>query len=460
MSTQPIMQIKEVEAGRRHIQHLFRYAADLPPKLRVKFFDALKQGRHNQPGQPLPRGIQKQIRETLEKMTHNGQPILVSKQQVSNWAKRVERNDFDITDTKQDFSSNSNNATKFRAEETRQVRTELQKRHVKSGDIVAVNGKQISSSSVRRIAKRKFQDEPPLMVSVPKGRKIGGDTAHHNKARLHEAQYWISKGQQFVDGLWFADETKMKFSPQMNRTIDIQWAPRGEAHDANWYDKPAHTAQINLFLAQSINGIEYHKVYNNNMKKVHYTNALKKLRQKVIDNRQDDTKETMTCFVHDNLWGDRQPEEQLDRTFGAGKWTRYPGAPCWKPHATQRTPKRGIPTRQYLKRCHCDFPDGPVKAAYCPKTNLVENTFARLDRILLQNQLIDIDAGRAPWPRHGLTSGEHDRKKFWRGQLERAVDELNQDKGYFQRQYAGFLKRCKMYTSRKSMGKRLNYSKY
>ena len=132
MSTQPIMQITEVEAGRRHIQHLFRYAADLPPKLRVKFFDALKQGRHNQPGQPLPRGIQKQIRETLEKMTHNGQPILVSKQQVSNWAKRVERNDFDITDTKQDFSSNSNNVTKFRAEETRQVRTELKKPHVKS----------------------------------------------------------------------------------------------------------------------------------------------------------------------------------------------------------------------------------------------------------------------------------------------------------------------------------------
>ena len=98
-----------------------------------------------------------------------------------------------------------------------------------------------------------------------------------------------------------------------------------------------------------------------------------------------------------------------------------------------------------MKRCHCDFPDGPVKAAYCHKTNLVENTFAQLDRILLQNQLIDIDAGRAPWPRHGLTSGEHDRKKFWRGQLERAVDELNQDKGYFQRQYAGFLKRCKMF---------------
>ena len=105
-------------------------------------------------------------------MTHNGQPIFVSKQQVSNWAKRVERNDFDITDTKQDFSSNSNNATKFRAEETRQVRTELKKPHMKFEDIVAVNGKQISSSSVRRIAKRKFEDEPPLMVSVPRDVKL------------------------------------------------------------------------------------------------------------------------------------------------------------------------------------------------------------------------------------------------------------------------------------------------
>ena len=173
MSTQPIIQITEVEAGRRHIQHLFQYAAVLSPKLRVKFLDTLKQRRHiHQHGQPLPRGIQKQICETLENMTHNGQQILASKQWVSNWVKRVERNDFDITDTKQYFSSNSNNVTKFRAEETRQVRTELQKPHMQSGDIVAVNGKQISSSSVQRIAKRKFEDEPPLMVSVPRHVKL------------------------------------------------------------------------------------------------------------------------------------------------------------------------------------------------------------------------------------------------------------------------------------------------
>ena len=461
MSTQPIVKITELEAGRRHIQHLFRYAAALSPKLRVKFLDALKQGRLiHQHGQPLPRGIQKQIRETLEQMTHNGKPIIVSKQQVSNWAKRVERNDFDITDTRQDFSSNSNNATKFRTEEIREIRTELQKPHVKSGDIVAVNGKPITSSSVRRIVKRKFEDEPPLMVSVPKGRKIGGDTAHHNKARLHEAQYWLSQGQEFVDGLWFADETKMKFSQQKNRAIDIEWTPRGEAHDANWYDKPTHTAQINLFLVESINGIEYHKVYHNNMKKVHYTNALKMLRQKVVDNHQDPTKQTMTCFVHDNLWQGHQPAEQLDRTFGPGKWTKYMGSPCYKDHPTQRTPKTDKPTRLYLKRCHCEFPDGPVKAAYCPKTNLAENSFAQLDRILLRNQLLDIDAGKDPWPRHGISSGDADRKKFWQAQLERAVKELDEDKGYFRNKYGSFLKRCKMYTSRKSMGKRLKTSKY
>ena len=137
----------------------------------------------------------------------------------------------------------------------RQIRHELQKPNVKSGDIVAVNDKQIAPASIRRLAKRKFEDEPPLMVSVPKGRKIGGDTAHHNKARLHEARYWLSQGQEYVNGLWFADETKMKFSLQKNRQIDIEWVPRGEAHDANWYDKPTHTAQINIFLVESINGI-------------------------------------------------------------------------------------------------------------------------------------------------------------------------------------------------------------
>ena len=56
-----------------------------------------------------------------------------------------------------------------------------------------------------------------------------------------------------------------------------------------------------------INGIKYHKVYPNNMKKVHYTNALKMLRQKVINNQQDPMKQTMICFVHDNLWQGHQP---------------------------------------------------------------------------------------------------------------------------------------------------------
>ena len=101
-----------------------------------------------------------------------------------------------------------------------------------------------------------------------------------------------------------------------------------------------------------------------------------------------------------------------------------------------------------------------MKAAYCPKTNLAENSFAQLDRILLQNQRLDIDAGKDPWPRHGISSGDAKRKKFWQAQLERAVKELDQDKGYFRNKYASFLKRCNMYTSRKSMGKRLKTSKY
>ncbi len=460
MSAQTTMTITEQEAGRRHIQHLFRYAAVLSPKLRVKFLDALKQAPIHNHGQPLPRGIQKQIREALSQMTHNGEPIIVSKQVVSNWVKRVERNGFDITDTRQDFSNNGNNARKFYSADIRQIRHELQKPNVKFGDIVAVNDKQIAPASIRRLAKRKFEDEPPLMVSVPKGRKIGGDTAHHNKARLHEARYWLSQGQEHVNGLWFADETKMKFSPQKNRQIDIEWVPRREAHDANWYDKPTHTAQINLFLVESINGIEYENIYFNNMKKVHYTNALKALRRKVIDNRQDDTKTTMTCFVHDNLWQGHQPAEQLDRTFGTGNWTKYMGPPCWKPHKTQRTPKKQQPVRQYLKRCHCEFPDGPVKASYCPKTNLVENSFAQLNRILLQNQMLDIEAGKDPWSRHGMTSSDEYRKKFWEKELRKAVKQLNQDKAYFRNKYATFLNRCKMYTSRKSMGKRLNTTKY
>ena len=465
--------ISKEEAVRRHVQHLYLYAVNLTPPVRKKFFEELKAGRFtSQPEQAVPRGVQKEIRELLQEMTHDGESLDISKQVVHLWAKRVKQNGWEITNTRQDYTSNIENATKFRTGENRRVREELQKPNMKCGQIVTVHSDKehrqinISESSVRRIAKRKFGDEPSLQPAVPKPMKIQGDTAHHNKCRLVEAERWLAYGQDYVDGLWFADESKMKFSPQMNKKIDIQWTLRGNCGAANWYEKPTHTAQINLFLVINITGVVYHKVYPNNMKKVHYTNALKHLQKKVNENAEDDDEDavTMTCFVHDNLWGSGQPKEMLNRTFGDGKWTQYMGEPCYFPHKTKRTPVRHLPTREYKQRCPCEFPDGPVKASYCPKTNLTENCFAQLDRILLRNQRLEIAAGKPAWPKHGQTSGDRahggDLCEFWKKKLKRAVRDLNQDKQYFRKLYATFLDRCKLYTSRQSRGKRLKTTKY
>ena len=82
---------------------------------------------------------------------------------------------------------------------------------------------EVSASTVRRALKRKFPDEPSMLAARPKGMKVGGETAHHNKCRLLEAQYLKAKGQAFVDGMFFADETKIRFREHKNRQIDIEW---------------------------------------------------------------------------------------------------------------------------------------------------------------------------------------------------------------------------------------------
>ena len=401
----------------------------------------------------------------------------MSKQVVSLWAKRVRNNDWEMTNTSQDYSHNRENATKFGSDERRRIHEELMKPHKKCGDIIVVHSTkenkhiEISSSSVRRIAKSQLDGGPTqggtvsLQPAAPKLRKIQGDTAHHNKMRLREAEFWISKGQEYVNGLWFADESKMTFSCSPNKKIDIEWTPRGQCGLANWHDVPRHTGQINLFLVISKSGVVDYRIYDDNMKKVHYTNALKKLKGMVLSNAENEDEVTMTCFVHDNLWGAGQPKDKLNETFGEGKWTQYCSEPCYRPHAWKKTPKTKRPLREYLQRCHCEPPDGPIKASYCPKTNLTENCFAQLDRILINLQRTDIESGIGSWPKHGQCSGDREqdgwRSMFWKKKLKAAICVLDEDKEYFKALYKTFItKRCKMYTARRSRGKRLRVSKY
>ena len=130
----------------------------------------------------------------------------------------------------------------------------------------------------------------------------------------------------------------------------------------------------------------------------------------------------------------------------------YMGGPCWKPSKTAFTPKRKQPVREPKKRCNCKFPEGPIHAAFNPKMNLVEETFAEIDRQMLLNQRADAKKGK-PWPTKGAG-----KEKKWVQQLRKAVKQVHQKKHIFQKQYAGYKTRCKAFI--KSRGKRLRTSKW
>ena len=306
----------------------------------------------------------------------------------------------------------------------------------------------VSKSTVRRCLKRPFLDEPSMIAARPKAMTVGGDTAHHNKCRFVEAEYWNKQSQKKIEGIWFADESKITFRKHPNRQIDIKWALRGEATQTNWYEKQRHPGQINLFLVQSSEGIELFDIYKSNMGLTQYKALLPQIRAEI-----NKSNAPFTCFMHDNAWKGVQPTAQLNQYIGRGKWTKYMGSPCWIPHPTMRTPITKKPVRKYKLRCNCKFPKGPIHAAYNPKMNLVEETFAKIDRQMLLNQRADAKKNKI-WPSKGAG-----KEVFWTKQLTKAVHQVNKDKQFFKNQYASYKsKRCSEFIE--SRGKRLKISKY
>ena len=77
-----------------------------------------------------------------------------------------------------------------------------------------------------------------MVAAKPKGHRVGGNSAHHNKCRLLEAKFWKSQPQEVINGIWFADESKMSLREHKNKMIDIEWVPRGTAGESNWYETP------------------------------------------------------------------------------------------------------------------------------------------------------------------------------------------------------------------------------
>ena len=84
--------------------------------------------------------------------------------------------------------------------------------------------------------------------------------------------------------------------------------------------------------------------------------------------------------------------------------------------------------------------------------NLVEETFAKIDRQMLKNQREDAKRNKH-WPQKGAG-----KEKFWRKQLEKAVNQVNMDKDFFKKQYKSYKERCHKFIA--SKGKRLKTTKY
>ena len=146
-----------------------------------------------------------------------------------------------------------------------------------------------------------------------------------------------------------------------------------------------------------------------------------------------------------------RPTAKLNRHIGRNKWTQYMGAPCKKDDQTMRTPT-GRKCKVPKKRCSCDFPDGPIHAAYNPKLNLAENVFAELDRQLMKNKRADAEKGKT-W-----LVQRTKRRTFWKRQVRRAIKQVNKNKAFFEKQFNGFKTRCQAFIE--SRGKRLKTSKW
>ena len=147
-----------------------------------------------------PRGIQAKVLRSVNNMYHGRTKLKTNRQQVSDWVNRVRKNSYRVTSVKQDYSNSSQNRRKVFDHEIQSIRNRIRQKELKCNEVVSVfsdkKNKQVtvSASTIRRCLKRPFRDEPSMVAARPKGMKVGGNTAHHNKCRKLEAEYWSKQG--------------------------------------------------------------------------------------------------------------------------------------------------------------------------------------------------------------------------------------------------------------------------
>jgi hypothetical protein len=241
------------------------------------------------PGAKEPRGIQKEVIEAVNSQYYGRTKLETNRTTVSEWVGRVRQNNYQVTNCEQDYTNSSQNRRRFYDNEQQRIRDIIREEKWKSTEIGSVYSdkekKQItvSATSARRIMKRPFRGEPSMLPAKPKRMKVGGRTAHHRKCRLVEAKFWKKQPQEIINGIWFADESKMTFRVHKNSSIDIEWVFRGTASESNWHEAPRHSAQVNLFVLMSREGIEFYDIYDVNMTKARYKTLLPHMRQVIDD---------------------------------------------------------------------------------------------------------------------------------------------------------------------------------
>ena len=285
---------KRLQATRRAIQH--EYIRNLSE---ANF--AFQTGTKEQ------RGLQARVVQSVNETRYGDGLLRTNQKQVSEWCKRCRVNNWNVTVVKSDYSATSQNARKFYLAEQKRIRHEIKSKKMKSTEVTAVWSDKknkmitISPSSARRFLKRKLGDLPEerrMIAARPKGMKVGEETPHHDRCRMTEACWLKMKGQRFIDGMFHADESKIKFKERPNKQIDIEWTYLGEAGETGWFEDQRHPGQINLYVLQSKNGIELYEIYHKNLNVQRYkTTILPKVGAIVKDASH------FTCYLHVNAVG-------------------------------------------------------------------------------------------------------------------------------------------------------------
>ena len=423
--------------------------------IQVEFLRLLTEADFDfQPGSKEPRGIQARVVENVNKMRYGDETLSTNHRIVSRWVKRLRDNKWKMVPVKQDYSKSSQSSRKFFLPEQMRIRQMIKQNKMKATQVTVVwSDKEndfipVSPSTARKYLKRRYSEEEPSMLAArPKAMKVGGNTPHHDRCRLHESLFLKMKGLDYIKRSFHADESKIKFKERPNKQIDIEWVYRGEAGEANWFEDQRHPGQINLFLMISRNGVELYEIFHKNMNMEMYKTKILPKIGAVLERNPN-----FSYYLHDNFMRGSQPTEELNHYVGEGKWTQYMGRPCTKPHETWLTPVTKRPVRVAADVCECTFPNGPIHAAYHPKFNLTEEAFDKIKRLMLKNKRADAIAGRN-WPLRG--SGK---KKWWTTELHKAIKQFNDDKAWFQRTFDRFMNRCNAFIA--SEGKRVKTSKW